>query len=155
MQFQLRLPDRGSVLVLRSIRIGRDPRNDVVLNGALVSRWHAAVLLIRGGLAVRDEHSMNGTFVNDQRVQGLRSVRAGDSIRVGGYTFRVEACASARMAAPAANFARAEATRLRRRCWIMRGRTGVYLALALAALVLFALGILHASGHSFLIAGRP
>jgi pSer/pThr/pTyr-binding forkhead associated (FHA) protein len=124
MQLQLQLPDRGFVPVSHGLRIGRDPRNDVVLSGASVSRWHAVILPTRGGLAVRDEHSMNGTFVNDQRLHGMRALQAGDSVRVGIHTLRVAACANVyepgRMPAAAAHTAQAQATRLPRQSWIIR-----------------------------------
>jgi pSer/pThr/pTyr-binding forkhead associated (FHA) protein len=91
----LRAPDRGVIPVSASgLRIGRDPRNDLVLNSASVSRRHATVVHVQSHgqsqLAIHDEHSTNGTFVNDRRIEGIVELRAGDSIRVGGYTLSVE-----------------------------------------------------------------
>jgi pSer/pThr/pTyr-binding forkhead associated (FHA) protein len=36
-----------------------------------------------GGRVIVEDHSSQGTFLNDQRVAGARSVAAGDRLRVG------------------------------------------------------------------------
>ncbi|MFN2226585.1 MAG: FHA domain-containing protein, partial [Anaerolineae bacterium] len=69
------------------IQIGRDPGNDVVLDAPIVSRYHAVVQRIGQRFRVRDLNSANGTFVNDQAVEGEAWLGVGDTIRVGPYRF--------------------------------------------------------------------
>ncbi|MEJ2209579.1 MAG: FHA domain-containing protein [Anaerolineae bacterium] len=69
------------------LQIGRDPGNDVVLDAPIVSRYHAVVQRIGQRFRVRDLNSANGTFVNDQAVEGEAWLGVGDTIRVGPYRF--------------------------------------------------------------------
>lgn len=57
---------QGRVLELgaKSLAIGRDPENDLVVKGADVSRRHAVVELANEAYFIRDLRSENGTFVN-------------------------------------------------------------------------------------------
>ena len=63
--------------------IGRDPDAEVFLNSAGVSRRHARITISAGRLTIEDLGSKNGTFVGDQRLEGLRSVGDGDIIGIG------------------------------------------------------------------------
>lgn len=64
--------------------VGRANRSDFVLDAALVSRVHCRLLTdARGDLMVEDLDSTNGTFVNDQRVNGRAPLSPGDRLRVG------------------------------------------------------------------------
>jgi hypothetical protein len=65
-------------------RIGRSLAADVRLDDPTISRRHA--LIVRGpdGLRVMDDRSLNGVFVNDQRVE-WRTLRDDDEIVVGRY----------------------------------------------------------------------
>jgi len=88
----LRDPDGDAIAVSAGgLRIGRGVANDLVLGGAHVSRRHAVVARVQGRLAIHDEHSTNGTFVNNHRVRGLVELQAGDVIQIGGHLLRVEA----------------------------------------------------------------
>jgi ABC-type multidrug transport system ATPase subunit len=69
------------------VTIGRDPSNDVVLNVPNVSRFHAQVERVGQRYRIRDLRSSNGTFVNDQRVEGEVWLQADDTIRIGSYAF--------------------------------------------------------------------
>jgi ABC-type multidrug transport system ATPase subunit/pSer/pThr/pTyr-binding forkhead associated (FHA) protein len=69
------------------LQIGRDADNDVVLEAPIVSRFHATVEKIGQRYRVRDLHSANGTFVNDQRIEGETWLKPGDTIRIGPYRF--------------------------------------------------------------------
>jgi ABC-type multidrug transport system ATPase subunit/pSer/pThr/pTyr-binding forkhead associated (FHA) protein len=91
-------PDSGPEVVLepvgvdaapRTIRIGRAPDNDLVIDDLLVSRHHAEVRLDgSGGGQVVDEGSHNGTFVNGQLV--FRApVRDLDVIGIGHHQLRL------------------------------------------------------------------
>ena len=66
----------------RVITIGRDPRSELVLWDNKVSHYHAQIRLERGWPIIYDLNSMNGTFVNGQRVT-TQMLREGDRIRVG------------------------------------------------------------------------
>ncbi len=73
----------------RSLRVGRDSANGVVLNDTSVSRAHAE-LFFQGGMArVRDLGSSNGTFVDGTRVTDS-VLYDGQSVRIGsvGFTYR-------------------------------------------------------------------
>ena len=63
--------------------IGRLPDNDVVIQGAYVSRRHCAILVHAGdGCEVYDIASKNGTYVNGSRLCGPTQLSAGDQIRM-------------------------------------------------------------------------
>lgn len=77
---------RGSRIVLDTdcVRIGRHPESDVFLDDITVSRRHAEVLRTSTGHEVVDVGSLNGTYVNLDRVD--RSVLSnGDELRVGKF----------------------------------------------------------------------
>jgi pSer/pThr/pTyr-binding forkhead associated (FHA) protein len=52
------------------INIGRDASNDVVLNSPLVSRFHAQIERVGQRHRLIDLRSTNGTFVNDEPIEG-------------------------------------------------------------------------------------
>lgn len=66
--------------------IGRDLANQIVLNAALVSRRHVALLRDEAGVTLRDLESLNGTFVNGVPVTDRRLAH-GDEIDVAGSRF--------------------------------------------------------------------
>ncbi len=63
--------------------LGRHPNNAIQLLDTIVSKEH--VVIERQGplMVLRDLGSMNGTFVNGERVSGSRPLRHGDEIRMG------------------------------------------------------------------------
>ena len=64
------------------VRIGRDPRSDIVLADPLISASHAEVRMESAGAAVADLGSKNGTWVDGQRIT-RRALRSGGRITVG------------------------------------------------------------------------
>src|SRR5436309_15551139 len=64
---------------------------DLVLPDPEVSRRHAAIRAAGGGLAVEDLDSTNGTFVNDERIEGTRELKDGDVVRIGNTALRIRA----------------------------------------------------------------
>lgn len=82
---------RKVVLPLAKVRtsIGRDPGCDIVLPDANVSRQHAKIYVMEDKLEIKDMGSRNGTFVNNQRIEGMTVVRTGDEIIIGSNMFHV------------------------------------------------------------------
>jgi pSer/pThr/pTyr-binding forkhead associated (FHA) protein len=65
----------------QTIRVGRASDNDIVLNDPKVSRNHAELEWSGTGFTLRDLGSVNGTFVNGQRLANAsRLLRDGDEI---------------------------------------------------------------------------
>jgi pSer/pThr/pTyr-binding forkhead associated (FHA) protein len=62
------------------ITIGRDSANDIVIDHPLASRRHARLERTEEGFAVRDLESTNGTFLNQERVEGLCHLHNQDQI---------------------------------------------------------------------------
>jgi hypothetical protein len=69
--------------------IGRD-QADLKLEDAEVSRRHARLRRVHGGLEIEDLGSSNGTYVNGVRITEIVTVGSGAVIRLGETTFRVE-----------------------------------------------------------------
>jgi pSer/pThr/pTyr-binding forkhead associated (FHA) protein len=69
--------------------VGRHSDADVRLPLPDVSRRHCRFVWRDGTWRVFDMNSLNGIFVNDERVTE-RVVRNGDAVRIGGFTFRVQ-----------------------------------------------------------------
>lgn len=66
--------------------IGRSHRCDIVIGLLGLSRRHARVSLGARGWQVEDLGSQNGTFVNEQRIQGPHLFRDGDALNFFEYT---------------------------------------------------------------------
>src|SRR6202045_5380050 len=78
----------------RPVGIGRSPDNDLPVDNLAVSNYHARVYVEAGRLVVEDLDSLNGTFVNDLRVERA-TLHDGDSIWVGKHHIKVDATADA------------------------------------------------------------
>lgn len=73
-----------------SLTVGRSPASGLALTwDAQVSRSHTSIEAIDGVWTVLDDgRSTNGTYVNEERVQGRRTLRHLDVIRVGATRLR-------------------------------------------------------------------
>jgi predicted nucleic acid-binding Zn-ribbon protein len=70
-------------------RIGRSSLADIRLNDATVSRRHALVVLTdEGELKALDDRSLNGLYVNGERVEWA-PLHDGDELEIGRYRFFV------------------------------------------------------------------
>jgi pSer/pThr/pTyr-binding forkhead associated (FHA) protein len=69
----------------KEVSIGRSPENGVVIDNPAVSHYHARVFNEEGRLMLEDFGSMNGTFVNGQRVK-MVTLKPGDSVAIGKHT---------------------------------------------------------------------
>src|ERR1700690_510538 len=78
----------------RPVGIGRSPDNDLPVDNPAVSNYHARVYVEAGRLVVEDLDSLNGTFVNDLRVERA-TLHDGDSIWVGKHHIKVDASGDA------------------------------------------------------------
>ncbi|MCA9859815.1 MAG: DUF3662 domain-containing protein [Thermomicrobiales bacterium] len=78
-------PTTGAVFPIRKqlVTVGRDLSNDLVIDSAEVSRFHAEIQASGQGVFVSDSNSLNGTFVNGIQVVGAQRIGAGDQIMFG------------------------------------------------------------------------
>jgi ABC-type multidrug transport system ATPase subunit len=65
-----------------AIKIGRATDNDIVVPDVLASRHHATLVPTPAGTEIRDNRSINGTFVNGARVDSAL-LREGDTVTIG------------------------------------------------------------------------
>ena len=72
----------------KEVSIGRALDNGLVIDNPAVSHYHARVFTEEGRLMLEDFGSLNGTFVNGQRVKML-SLKPGDAIGIGKHTIFV------------------------------------------------------------------
>src|ERR1700674_4711659 len=85
----------------RPVGIGRSPDNDLPVDNLAVSNYHARVYFEAGRLVVEDLDSLNGTFVNDLRVERA-TLHDGDSIWIGKHHIKVDASGDAPIAVDSA-----------------------------------------------------
>ena len=93
--------------VSQEMSIGRENAAITIQDGE-VSRRHAVIRPVEGGLEIQDLGSTNGTWVNDRRISAVTVVRPGDVLRLGQTSFSVEldqVVASAPQQAPPTTFA--------------------------------------------------
>jgi len=84
----------GSVLqnvpVLKGpITVGRAPDNSIAIDNVSISAHHARVEIQQGRLTLTDLGSLNGTFVNSQRVKSA-ALKDGDVISIGKHSIYVD-----------------------------------------------------------------
>ncbi|KMO71955.1 MAG: ATP-binding cassette domain-containing protein [Mycolicibacterium rufum] len=75
-------PGRAPEVPPGSIKIGRASDNDIVIADVLASRHHATLVSTPTGTEIRDNRSINGTFVNGSRVETAR-LDEGDTVTIG------------------------------------------------------------------------
>jgi len=63
---------------------------DILLIDPEVSRRHAAIRSVNGGVAVEDLDSKNGTWVNEERITGIKELKPGDRIRFGNTVWHLK-----------------------------------------------------------------
>jgi len=92
------LPREGAVLIVRSgsqagerfllepgvTRLGRHPDSEIMLDDITVSRRHVAVEQTSEGYLVTDEGSLNGTYINQERVERAL-IHHGDELQIGKF----------------------------------------------------------------------
>jgi SARP family transcriptional regulator, regulator of embCAB operon len=80
-----RYPLRGA-----ATRIGRLPDNDIVLDDATVSRYHAMIVDTGNSFVITDLRSANGVHLADSRIRGSATLAEGDRIRISDHEFTFE-----------------------------------------------------------------
>jgi predicted component of type VI protein secretion system len=83
--------------------VGRDPQCHLRPASPLISKRHCVLIQRDDKAFIRDFDSTNGTFVNDEPVQGERELHNGDNLKIGpiAFTVRLEADAAASGRTPA------------------------------------------------------
>lgn len=71
-------------LVSDLTRLGRHPDSEISLDDITVSRRHAEVQRLAEGYFVADAGSLNGTYVNQERVERAQ-LRHGDEVQIGKF----------------------------------------------------------------------
>lgn len=66
-----------------TVNIGRDLNNDIVIPEPEASRNHIRLTLINNQYAIEDLGTLNGTYVNDIRLEDTLLLRPNDVIRIG------------------------------------------------------------------------
>jgi pSer/pThr/pTyr-binding forkhead associated (FHA) protein len=79
-------PNAGSSFRVESAHttIGRHPDSDIFLDDITVSRRHVAIDKTGNGFHLRDVGSLNGTYVNHERVDDA-DLHHGDEVQIGKY----------------------------------------------------------------------
>ncbi|MGV0834282.1 FHA domain-containing protein [Mycolicibacterium thermoresistibile] len=75
-------PGRAPEAPAGSIKIGRAIDNDIVIPDVLASRHHATLVQTPDGMEIRDNRSINGTFVNGTRTDSAL-LNEGDVVTIG------------------------------------------------------------------------
>lgn len=79
-------PNAGSKFFIDAdlVRIGRHPDSQIFLDDITVSRRHAEIRRDHGRFSLHDVGSLNGTYVNRERVESAE-LRSGDEIQIGKF----------------------------------------------------------------------
>jgi class 3 adenylate cyclase len=94
------------IRVVGQLTVGRDDGAGLLLDDPEISRRHAVVAPAAEGLEIRDLGSLNGTWVNGERISRPTLLAAGDVVKVG--TTRIEVIAAG--GSGLASFARSSPT---------------------------------------------
>ena len=92
------LPRDGAVLIVRAgaqagdrfvlesgvTHLGRHPDSEIMLDDITVSRRHVAIEHTADGYVVTDEGSLNGTYINQERVERAL-LHHGDELQIGKF----------------------------------------------------------------------
>jgi pSer/pThr/pTyr-binding forkhead associated (FHA) protein len=82
----LRGPNTGARFLLDSDEVssGRHPDSDIFLDDVTVSRTHATFRRENDAFLVRDVGSLNGTYVNRERIDEA-TLKTGDEVQIGKF----------------------------------------------------------------------
>jgi len=79
-------PNAGARFLLDSsvTTVGRHPDADIFLDDVTVSRRHVQFTKVEGGFELTDSGSLNGTYVNGDRVDSVR-LQTGAEVQIGKF----------------------------------------------------------------------
>ncbi len=79
-------PNAGSRFALEDdvVHVGRHPESEIFLDDITVSRRHAEFQRQGGSVVVRDVGSLNGTYVNRERIEEA-ALDNGDEVQIGKF----------------------------------------------------------------------
>ena len=79
-------PNAGSKFLLEAdvVHVGRHPDSEIFLDDVTVSRRHAEFFRAEGRFSIRDMDSLNGTYVNRNRIDEV-GLRNGDEVQIGKF----------------------------------------------------------------------
>jgi adenylate cyclase len=84
-------PEGQQVVELRDFNsLGRHPSNTIQLLDKIVSKEHCVIERRAASYVLRDLGSLNGTYVNGERVNGERELKHGDDLALGGTRGRYD-----------------------------------------------------------------
>ncbi len=88
--------DAGQRFALAGVRmlLGRSPNCEICIDSAGISRCHAELLLEGDRFVLHDRGSVNGTFVNGERLEVPKALQDGNLIRLGNVTLKFYECQS-------------------------------------------------------------
>ena len=97
-------PNAGSRFLLDAdvTTVGRHPDSDIFLDDVTVSRRHAQFRRTDDGFVVADVGSLNGTYVNSDRIDDAR-LHPNDEVQIGKYRLMFHPAARAGSAASASS----------------------------------------------------
>jgi pSer/pThr/pTyr-binding forkhead associated (FHA) protein len=80
-------PDAGARFLLDTdvVKVGRHPDSDIFLDDISVSRRHATFTRGDSGYVVSDLGSLNGSYVNRDRIDSDVTLTGGDEVQIGKY----------------------------------------------------------------------
>ena len=80
-------PGAGSRFVLEKpvVSAGRHPESTIFLDDVTVSRRHAEIVRTPEGYVVRDVGSLNGTYLNRERIEDEVTLSNGDELQIGRF----------------------------------------------------------------------
>jgi pSer/pThr/pTyr-binding forkhead associated (FHA) protein len=76
-------------LTAAEVTIGRNPENDIHVDNLAVSNFHARIIREGSQYFIQDLGSLNGTFVDGQKVE-IRELFSGDDITIAKHTLTFE-----------------------------------------------------------------
>jgi pSer/pThr/pTyr-binding forkhead associated (FHA) protein len=80
-------PDAGARFLLDTevVTVGRHPDSDIFLDDISVSRRHANFTRTDSGYVISDLGSLNGSYVNRDRIDTDVALTGGDEVQIGKY----------------------------------------------------------------------
>ena len=80
-------PNGGSKFVLDNevTKAGRHPDSDIFLDDVTVSRRHVEIIHGGDGYVLKDVGSLNGTYLNRERIEAEAPLQNGDELQIGKF----------------------------------------------------------------------